>query len=162
MILYRTELDSGLNSKQFLVPSSALGLNKTKKSVKCVLSCNKTSTGYRIYGSAFYQAKFSCDRCLNAYEKKIKAKIDILLTNNKNIAKEKNTDVILFTMSDGFIDLSSILRDIIIVEKPFKSLCGDNCKGICYSCGLDLNLRQCNCKFDSSLNEFKELKNLIK
>ena len=161
MKLYRTELDSGLNNTQKLIKSSALGLGGIEEALECSLNSDKTSTGYRIYGNVFCQIKLSCDRCLCRYKKKIKTALNILLTNNKDIVREKNADVIMFTMSDDFVDLSSILHDIIMVEKPFKSLCGDNCKGICPSCGLDLNLDQCKCEKNSSIDEFEKLRDLI-
>ena len=162
MKLYRTELDSGLNKKQFLVKSDSLGIKNAKDRVKCVFSCDKTSTGYRIYGNVFCDTKFSCDRCLSENEKQIKTTLNILLTNNKDIVREHNSDVVMFTMSDDFVDLSSILHDVIELEKPIKSLCGDDCKGICPSCGVDLNLNQWRCKNNSSTNEFNKLKDLIK
>ena len=162
MKLYRTELDSGLNNTQKLIKSSALGLGDIEEALECSLNSDKTSTGYRIYGNVFCQIKLSCDRCLCRYKKKIKTALNILLTNNKDIVREKNADVIMFTMSDDFVDLSSILHDVIELEKPIKSLCGDDCKGICPSCGIDLNLNQCRCKNNSSINEFDKLKDLIK
>ena len=162
MKLYRTELDSGLNNTQKLIKSSALGLDDIEEALECSLNCDKTSTGYRIYGDVFCQIKLTCDRCLCRYKKKIKTALNILLTNNKDIVREKNADVIMFTMSDDFVDLSSILHDVIEVEKPIKSLCRDDCKGLCPSCGLDLNLNRCRCKDNSSMNKFKELKSLIK
>ena len=162
MKLYRTELDSGLNNKQFLVESESLGIKNVKDRIKCVLSCDKTSTGYRIYGNVFCNTKFLCDRCLSENEKHIKTTLNILLTNNKDIVRENSFDVLKFTISDDFVDLSSILHDVIELEKPIKSLCGDDCKGICPSCGIDLNLNQCRCKNNFSINEFDKLKDLIK
>jgi len=162
MKLYRTELDSGLDNKKILVESSTIGIKNVIGHIKCIISCDKTSTGYRIYGNVLCNNKFSCDRCLIEIEKNIKTSLNTLLTNNKDIVKDKDTDVIIFTKSDDFIDLSSILHDIIEVEKPIKSLCSDDCKGICPSCGLDLNRSNCNCKDNSSINELSELKDLIK
>ena len=78
------------------------------------------------------------------------------------IRDRDNSDAVMFTISDDFVDLSSILHDVIELEKPIKSLCGDDCKGICPSCGVDLNLNQCRCKNNSSTNEFNKLKDLIK
>tara|TARA_B100001996_G_scaffold55157_2_gene39110 strand:+ start:1597 stop:2085 length:489 start_codon:yes stop_codon:yes gene_type:complete len=162
MKLYRTELDSGLDNKKILVESSTIGIKNVIGHIKCIISCDKTSTGYRIYGNVLCNNKFSCDRCLIEIEKNIKTSLNTLLTNNKDIVKDKDTDVIMFTKSDDFIDLSSILHDIIEVEKPIKSLCSDDCKGICPSCGLDLNRSNCNCKDNSSINELNKLKDLIK
>ena len=161
MKLYRTELDSGLNNKEILIESNVISIDNVIGRIECTVSCDKTSTGYRIYGNVLCNNEFSCDRCLIEYKKKINTSFNTILTNNKDIVKDKNTDVIMFTISDDFVDLSGILHDMIETEKPFKRLCSDDCKGICPSCGLDLNHNDCSCKHNSSNNELNKLKDLI-
>ena len=162
MKLYRTELDSGLNNKEILIESDAISIDNVIGRIECTVSCDKTSTGYRIYGNVLCNNEFSCDRCLIECKKKINTSFNIILTNNKDIARDKDTDVIMFTISDDFVDLSSILHDIIEIEKPIKRLCSGECKGICSSCGLDLNHSDCSCKDSLSNNELNKLKDLIK
>ena len=162
MKLYRTELDSGLNNKEILIESNAISIDNVIGRIECTVSCDKTSTGYRIYGNIVCNNKFSCDRCLIEYRKKINTSFNTILTNDSDIVRDKNTDVIMFTISDDFVDLSGILHDIIEIEKPIKRLCSDDCKGICPSCGLDLNHNDCSCKHNSSNNELNKLKDLIK
>ena len=162
MKLYRTELDSGLNNKEILIESNAISIDNVIGRIECTVSCDKTSTGYRIYGNIVCNNKFSCDRCLIEYKKKINTSFNTILTNDSDIVRDKNTDVIMFTISDDFVDLSGILHDIIEIEKPIKRLCSDDCKGICPSCGLDLNHNDCSCKDNSSNNELNKLKDLIK
>ena len=162
MKLYRTELDSGLNNKEILIESNVISIDNVIGRIECTVSCDKTSTGYRIYGNIFCNNKFSCDRCLIEYKKKINTSFNTILTNDSDIVRDKNKDVIMFTNSDDFVDLSGILHDIIEIEKPIKRLCSDDCKGICPSCGLDLNHNDCSCKHNSSNNELNKLKDLIK
>jgi len=161
MKLYRTELDSGLNNKEILIESNAISVDNVIGRIECTVSCDKTSTGYRIYGNIVCNNKFSCDRCLIEYKKKINTSFNTILTNDSDIVRDKNKDVIMFTNSDDFVDLSGILHDIIEIEKPIKRLCSDDCKGICPSCGLDLNHNDCSCKHNSSNNELNKLKDLI-
>ena len=161
MKLYRTELDSGLNNKEILIESNVISIDNVIGRIECTVSCDKTSTGYRIYGNIVCNNKFSCDRCLIEYKKKINTSFNTILTNDSDIVRDKNTDVIMFTISDDFVDLSGILHDIIEIEKPIKRLCSDDCKGICPSCGLDLNHNDCSCKHNSSNNELNKLKDLI-
>ena len=162
MKLYRTELDSGLNNKEILIESNAISIDNVIGRIECTVSCDKTSTGYRIYGNIVCNNKFSCDRCLIEYKKKINTSFNTILTNDSDIVRDKNKDVIMFTISDDFVDLSGILHDIIEIEKPIKRLCSDDCKGICPSCGLDLNHSDCSCKENSSNNELNKLNDLIK
>ena len=161
MKLYRTELDSGLNNKEILIESNAISVDNVIGRIECTVSCDKTSTGYRIYGNIVCNNKFLCDRCLIEFKKKINTSFNTILTNNNDIVRGNDTDIIMFTISDDFVDLSGILHDIIEIEKPIKRLCSDDCKGICPSCGLDLNHNDCSCKHNSSNNELNKLKDLI-
>jgi len=44
------------------------------------------------------------------------------------------------------IDLTDAIREDIIVALPIRPLCISDCKGLCRSCGKDLNENACRCK----------------
>ena len=54
-------------------------------------------------------------------------------------------------MSDGIlvendaIDIKDAMISNIIVNLPIRYLCDKNCKGLCPSCGANLNIENCNC-----------------
>lgn len=43
------------------------------------------------------------------------------------------------------IDLSSAVREQILLSVPASPLCREDCKGLCPSCGRDLNEGECGC-----------------
>ena len=43
------------------------------------------------------------------------------------------------------IDLAPLLREQIILALPTRPLCDEHCKGLCPSCGVNLNLESCRC-----------------
>jgi uncharacterized protein len=43
------------------------------------------------------------------------------------------------------IDLSPAVREQILLSVPASPLCGEECKGLCPSCGKDLNEGECGC-----------------
>ena len=43
------------------------------------------------------------------------------------------------------IDITEIVENSIISTLPIKRLCSKNCKGLCQSCGANLNKEACNC-----------------
>lgn len=45
-----------------------------------------------------------------------------------------------------FVDLTPSIREDIILELPQRALCDQKCKGLCPSCGKDLNEGSCRCK----------------
>jgi len=48
--------------------------------------------------------------------------------------------------------LKEFLRQVFILAQEYKSLCRDDCKGLCKVCGADLNLHSCSCPTDSQVD----------
>jgi uncharacterized protein len=46
---------------------------------------------------------------------------------------------------DDLIDITELVRDILIASQPIQSLCKADCKGLCPVCGQNLNNGECNC-----------------
>jgi len=44
------------------------------------------------------------------------------------------------------IDLDPIVREQVLLALPVSVLCKDECKGLCPSCGQDLNEAECGCE----------------
>ena len=61
---------------------------------------------------------------------------------------------------DHYIDLKQAVIDTIMTELPAKLLCDDDCQGLCYKCGQNLNNEACKCNLrQDNDNPFKELLN---
>ena len=60
------------------------------------------------------------------------------------------------------MDLSEIVINNILIGMPLKSLCRENCKGLCPKCGKDLNLGDCDCPKKEIDSRFAVLKELLK
>ena len=58
------------------------------------------------------------------------------------------------------IDLHDEIAQQVIMALPFKPLCRDSCKGLCGSCGADLNKRPCRCPSKDESSPFAVLKTL--
>ena len=63
---------------------------------------------------------------------------------------------------DGIrFDVNALALERIELAMPMQYVCRDDCKGLCYKCGADLNEEMCLCKEDpdvrlSALLEFKK------
>ena len=44
------------------------------------------------------------------------------------------------------LDISTDVRDAVMISMPMRMLCDDDCKGLCPSCGVNLNNESCDCK----------------
>ncbi len=45
----------------------------------------------------------------------------------------------------NFLNIDQDIREEILLNFPLKSLCSSDCKGLCPSCGRNLNWKKCNC-----------------
>lgn len=43
------------------------------------------------------------------------------------------------------LDLDELLRQLIVTEVPIKTLCDEDCKGLCPQCGVNRNETPCDC-----------------
>lgn len=48
--------------------------------------------------------------------------------------------------STDFLDLTDEVREAIILALPGYPVCSDTCKGLCMTCGKDLNKGECTCR----------------
>jgi len=60
------------------------------------------------------------------------------------------------------IDLSELVRQLVIVNTPPRSLCRPDCKGLCDQCGADLNEGPCECEQETTDPRLAPLKSLLK
>lgn len=82
-----------------------------------------------------------CARCLKPLERKMILELKYPIA--ESLENEANDEYII--PENGFIDLSELVRENIILNLPISHLCDDDCKGLCSKCGADLNLGDCGC-----------------
>lgn len=103
-----------------------------------------TNTGGLVeltYTADFTYSK-PCDRCLKETEKSVcRVFVHTLALSAEH---EDSDDIIVVT--DGALDLFSLVRDDILLELPVRHLCSENCLGLCPQCGQNLNEGRCDCK----------------
>jgi len=161
-------------SRQKLFESSNL-LQLTTSTVELDLSdelkCDEISGTFHISsigttasvnGELTAKAHLECDRCLESFDRKIQGKLKIVVTENPRMtAGKSDTDIIVFPKGADELDISSLLRDAIVLEQPMKEVCDESCKGLCAGCGVNLNQSDCGClneEFDERWAPLKEIK----
>jgi uncharacterized protein len=74
---------------------------------------------------------------------------------------DKNIDVVQYSDSDDFVDLTFIIRERILLMEPFQRLCSYGCKGLCLICGVNMNITNRNCLSSNADNRWDSLKKFI-
>ena len=88
--------------------------------------------------------KSVCDRCLKPFDQPKTVRYETMLA--EELEDEDSDDILL--LEDGAVDLGELARTVFILEMDTKTLCSEDCKGICPGCGVDLNQGTCVCKRD--------------
>lgn len=112
---------------------------KKPVSIKGVIS-NKASL-VRFEASIVYTFEAPCDRC------GVETKREHTLTLDKSLAASiegEESDTILIT-PDMKLDLDELVYSETVVSLPMKHLCSEECRGICFKCGKNLNEGECGC-----------------
>lgn len=90
-----------------------------------------------------------CNRCLE------KVKTDFNLTLDKKVNLKKSSEEEIRELNEtSFIigsdlDVDLLVHSEILLNFPMKTVCQDDCQGICYQCGTNLNKENCQCERES-------------
>ncbi len=124
--------------------------------------------GHYIDVDIKYQYKTDCDRCLKTMIKEMETKLSGRLEEydksyDEAIEEEMDLDLSedLIYYKDGYLDLDHYVLMEIASSLPMKTICSEDCKGLCIKCGVDLNKETCDCDTDFIDPRLEKLKNLV-
>ncbi len=108
----------------------------------------------------------ACDRCGKRLEENLQSEFVYLVTTRleeslgQTDQECSDDDALVLHLREPFIEIEEILREQALLSIPLRTLCSENCKGICPGCGLDLNRESCRCHPDKGRSPFAVLKKL--
>ncbi|MGM9618579.1 MAG: YceD family protein [Oscillospiraceae bacterium] len=83
-----------------------------------------------------------CDRCGKVFDNPVEVSYETLLADE--LENGENDEILL--LENDEVDLDELARSEFILGMDTKTLCSEDCKGLCPRCGADLNLGPCGCK----------------
>lgn len=152
---YQVDLDNTIEINEIETEENNI---KLTKAIKIKGGIYNTEDGIYLQAKVYFEFETKCSRCLkeitieeeNNLEYRIQFKEDEEISSDEEVIK----------VSGYAIDLTKPIISSILLSIPMKTICDENCKGICPQCGNDLNEGQCNCKnnnIDPRLAKLKEL-----
>ncbi|MBI5057915.1 MAG: DUF177 domain-containing protein [Nitrospirae bacterium] len=148
-------------------------INDSKKpnTAHVFIKAVKFDTRVLIEGSVKVTAEFKCSRCLKEYSLPLALSFKEEYVPAEEVGKEKNEleltndelDVSFYR--DDEIDMEELIKEQILLAVPMKPLCGDECRGLCPGCGINLNEGACACgkkEIDPRLAPLEKFKELLK
>lgn len=134
------------------------GVYPLKNPVEIKGSVTNKASLVELSADITYVFEADCDRCGVYTAKKHTLKIQKSLA--PSIEGEESDSILL--VPDMKLDLDELVYSEVIVSLPMKHLCREDCKGICFKCGKNLNEGKCDCpekEIDPRLSALAELLN---
>jgi uncharacterized protein len=143
--LQRFDEPQVLQTTLFDIGVGDLGNPETPVEVK--LTVHQQDEDLLVQGKLHTVVSLVCDRCLNSTAPPIEGKFSVwLVAGLLPEAIDSEEEWISFPAHLKEVDLSDIISRTIYLELPQKTLCREDCQGLCPICGIDLNQHACECK----------------
>ena len=95
-----------------------------------------------LEGSADTTLELVCDRCLKPFRQELRLPVSTLLA--ETLEDEENDEIVL--LEDGAVDLDEVFTTALVLSMDSKHVCDQDCKGLCATCGANLNEGPCGCR----------------
>lgn len=83
-----------------------------------------------------------CRRCLKPVEGSLTVHVRELYAPRHPGEDDEET----YPLQGEMLDLKPLVRDALLLELPLAPLCSEDCRGLCPTCGADLNDAPCSCE----------------
>jgi uncharacterized protein len=104
----------------------------------------------RLVGRLATRVERYCDRCLEPVERRVDRGFDLLYRPQGIDGGQEEQSVPAVEAEIGYYSgegllLEDALREQVLLALPMKTVCREDCKGLCPRCGKNLNQEACSC-----------------
>ena len=113
--------------------------------------------GFGVNGVLSSKLLMNCTKCNAEFEQ------DFSVSFSERFIKatdEEAEELECYPFSGEVLKLDQMITDLIILNAPLYGLCKPDCKGLCPTCGCDLNTMQCSCSKSVKNASFASLEEL--
>lgn len=158
-----SNLPEGIHQRSLEATREEVGLdNRFAKAVIVNATLEKTSRQLYLKAECKAVGNFTCDRCLEEFEKEVVASYRVMyVTGDRSAEGLKADEVQVITPEANTIDLGEDVRQFIVLVLPQKILCKEECAGLCPTCGTNRNKSSCDCRKEETDSRWEGLKNFL-
>ena len=124
-----------------------------------------TEDRLRVKGEVKTKLAVTCSRCLSGFSRPLEKYFDLVYAPDPQVdggddINLKYDDLEIGFYRDDRIDLRGVILEPILVDLPMRTVCDQDCKGLCDQCGINLNTSSCTCEStpDTRWQELAEFK----
>ena len=130
-----------------------------------VLTCEDLNL--HVDGAVETGIRYTCSRCLKEFSRHLSAPFKLAYLPQPKVKREGEEFELKYEdMEVGFYDGVRLDVNLMVLEQielalPMKFVCREDCRGLCYKCGADLNEEACRCDttdMDSRLGALLQFK----
>jgi len=118
--------------------------------IKLAFDIFKDKDQFRLVGGVQTTLELMCSRCLEPFTLPVDATFDLryhphALNTGEGEREVEEDDLTTAFYENETIDLGQLMAEQFYLALPMKPLCGEGCKGLCPTCGTNLNRATCTC-----------------
>jgi len=110
-------------------------------------------TTVHVRGRLTTRVQVECGRCLERYAVPIEQELDLFYLprerarpmDEEEEVELTDRDVVVSYYDGDRLDLGEVVREQVFLAVPLKRLCREECRGLCPTCGKNLNGGDCGC-----------------
>jgi len=160
------QLKASIGSIRDYEVSEIVTIDGGNDTVQGMVRLMRTDRGILAKGVLHTEIELTCSRCLSVFNCPLTLNIeeeyfpttDIFSSTPLHVPDEPGC----FTIDEhNILNLTEAIRQYTIMAIPMKSLCQQDCAGLCPTCGVNLNHSSCNCPPEPADHRLSELKKLV-
>ena len=104
-----------------------------------------------IRGKLNTQVEMECARCLDQMTQPLKRDFDLFYSpidaspESDELVVPKDELELGFYSGEGLL-LEEVAKEQVLLSLPMRSVCREDCKGLCPTCGINRNRETCSCE----------------
>jgi uncharacterized protein len=123
------------------------------------LTARSVGDGVFVRGTLRTTVRLACRRCLSPVERRVEATLDLLYLE-KVEEDELDGEVYRLPERGDELDLTAAVREHLLLDVPEYGLCSEECRGLCPTCGANLNEGDCDCVPQAAPSAWDALKTI--
>ncbi len=137
-----------------LTPELLEGVDDTDQTAFCLVGpvrLLRTGGDILVQGELHAEVVLPCARCLAPVRVPVVVELEEVFTPTLDIITgqtiiPEEEDRALWIDEHHILDLTEVLRQDLLVALPMHPLCRPDCRGLCPTCGANLNDGPCSCR----------------
>jgi len=134
------------------------------KAAAVELAIQRSADEYFCRGQVTARVLLECARCLAEFETDLVGETNFVVCSEQEAQAHRRSDeeeYVCFQGNDLRVDIVEPIRQTLVLTMSMKPLCSEDCRGLCPTCGTNLNEQTCNCTNETIDPRWDGLKRLF-